>query len=416
MSTGRNVVWVLGAGFSRPLGGPLLYDFFRPELHEKLKARYSTSVHWTAFHEGLCRLSRAYFGINVPAVQPSDNTPRGTPWRNPEEFIEYMELAAQGDAAAAAVLQASYARASMSSYPFDIPAHARAAKKYLALCCWEFLDGADCKTERWAPYRAWAERLDPNADAVITFNYDTVCEQVLQHMGEQVPSYGLRAPWCVPREGEEHAEGSDRHLKLHGSCSWYVAPEQAANALCFSMATGDTPSKMLLESPHAVPAIAVPGPDKVGLAGRLFKRHWERAEEPLKTANTIVFVGYRFPESDNEAKRRLLGAIAQNRSHELSVHIVLGPKRDDDVIRLEGLLDWCLLKRTKLSPSQAQKLAGGRGLLEQAHHISGHVPGMDEELKSWYGKTLACVVHQPLWSQDFLGVFQRHNLDLFAIR
>jgi hypothetical protein len=126
-------------------------------------------------------------------------------------FLRSPAWSCRSDAAAAEVLQASSARARLSQSLLDIPAHARAAKNCLALCCWELSQGADCNTERWAPYRAWAAQLDHNNDAVITFNYDTACEQVLQHVGEQVPSYALRVRgafrvrakslWTAPNEG-----------------------------------------------------------------------------------------------------------------------------------------------------------------------------------------------------------------------
>ena len=33
---GGKTVWILGAGFSRALGGPLLADLFRPETYQEV--------------------------------------------------------------------------------------------------------------------------------------------------------------------------------------------------------------------------------------------------------------------------------------------------------------------------------------------------------------------------------------------
>ena len=52
---------------------------------------------------------------------------------------------------------------------------ARAARRALAVDCSVFLRSAQLNTERWQPYKDWANRLHAN-DTVITFNYDHVPE------------------------------------------------------------------------------------------------------------------------------------------------------------------------------------------------------------------------------------------------
>jgi hypothetical protein len=54
-----------------------------------------------------------------------------------------------------------------------------------------------------------------------------------------------------------------------------------------------------------------------------------------------MFVGYRFPPTDAEARRRLLSAISESTKGVGAVHfhIVLGPRTSaDDAMRLAGLL------------------------------------------------------------------------------
>jgi hypothetical protein len=91
----------------------------------------------------------------------------------------------------------------------------------------------------------------------------------------------------------------------------------------------------------------------------------------LREADAIVFVGYRFPPTDAEARKKLLSAIEGNNKgaprHHLKVHIVLGPKLSDDVERLHGLIEAVLLraKRTQGSPVGR----GGRTFEIHAHRM-----------------------------------------------
>jgi hypothetical protein len=55
-----------------------------------------------------------------------------------------------------------------------------------------------------------------------------------------------------------------------------------------------------------------------------------------------VFVGYRFPPTDSEARRRLLGAIGRSKHGYKAVHTVLGPESAKDSARLGQLLHWTL--------------------------------------------------------------------------
>src|SRR5580692_12507562 len=101
MSTHDRIVWVLGAGFSAGLGAPLLKDLFSRASSEDLFVRYSRDV-------------PALFGPEVPFVRwlyaygstndyvEIDNSQwRGElMWRNAEEFVEYLDIAAEEEASA----------------------------------------------------------------------------------------------------------------------------------------------------------------------------------------------------------------------------------------------------------------------------------------------------------------------------
>ena len=87
----------------------------------------------------------------------------------------------------------------------------------------------------------------------------------------------------------------------------------------------------------------------------LYKPLWEKAEAALATANSVVFVGYRFPPSDAFARERLLRALWKNESNQLLVYIVLGPNlQHEDVIRLQRMIEWTILsaEATRVSNSR----------------------------------------------------------------
>lgn len=82
--------------------------------------------------------------------------------------------------------------------------------------------------------------------------------------------------------------------------------------------------------------VGIPGRDKLELSREL-KPLWNAAAEAIKEAYAIVFVGYRFPETDNYAKHFLIEAI-RSRRQKGPVFIVLGDS--PDIPRLRRMLYW----------------------------------------------------------------------------
>jgi hypothetical protein len=86
-------------------------------------------------------------------------------------------------------------------------------------------------------------------------------------------------------------------------------------------------------------AIAPPGPSKATTCAQCFDPLWLKAEERLRQAHAVVFMGYRFPETDAEARTRLLTSLSEAQSPVR--HVVLGPDvKSPEVRRLESLLAW----------------------------------------------------------------------------
>ena len=188
-----------------------------------------------------------------------------------------------------------------------------------------FLERADLEQERWRPYRRWAELLGPR-HTIINFNYDRVVEmlspQNLKVAGVDATNVSASFPLLV---------------KLHGSVDWQRCATESDVEIKRS-----PDQNFAVTCPDDELCIATPGPAKAFRSAELASL-WEIACSALREADRIVFIGYRFPETDALARERLLGAIAQNKGEPgpaiLKVEMVLGPDRNHkDVVRLAEML------------------------------------------------------------------------------
>jgi hypothetical protein len=242
---------------------------------------------------------------------------------------------------------------------------------FTAAQCRVFADEVDRDSEMWSTYKKWKEVLDSLQilDSIITFNYDPV----LERLGFQ--------PW-LPHDVPTNPEDRDRDkegrwnipvLKLHGSVEWeYVKGDDGIRKVRHT-------AEMMAISPDV--AIAAPGRSKSNACNGPLKPLWDAAEQLLRDAATIIFVGYRFPESDAEARTKLLGAIEENQNKRVDVHVVLGPTRTDDAVRLEGLLRYSLTNAGRVDEEKSKVLANG----ETTFRVHMH----------------------PLYAQDLLGLWRQ---------
>ncbi len=363
-SSDLKVVWVTGAGFSIPLGGPSLADLFAKHRQARLEPALREI---TGSNEP--ELSGIFRTIIARYQQGQEKW-----WKDAEQFLVVCDEVTRDDLSS----DKRQALTKALGISMDLNAaqlFANQVRLLLALECDDFLRGADATSELWLPYLRWAEHL-ATQDTVITLNYDRTPDILADE------TKNLWVP--LPNEViEEHDVA--RVLKLHGSTNWYVPPLVEGNG------TATPPverrpiegllqqEEQLLESAtdrlakrgHERLAMAAPGRQKINDSSTWFQPLWEAAEEAICNADVLVFVGYRFPETDNYVKSRLLGALRDNKTSDLRAHIVLGPDKSDLALqRLYGLLEWA------------------------RPHL---------RVSSW-------IRVQPLWSQDFLELADRTNL------
>ena len=156
-------------------------------------------------------------------------------------------------------------------------------------------------------------------DQIITFNYDLVVEK----LAALSSSSALRAESIV-LPGAAIFDGL-HVLHLHGCVSWRDG----------ETVTTENPEKLLRGG--QCPLLGTPGPTKKRYATDRFAPLWEAARAGLKTADRIVFLGYRFPPSDAQARRTILGAISDNVTKFLDIYTVVRGNAEDSA-RLGELL------------------------------------------------------------------------------
>jgi hypothetical protein len=380
-------VWILGAGFSRGVGGPLLTQLLTESSAIDVALRFPEEKRLVGY---VPNTVRRLFQSGLPTRSGSGPTLKGGDicgplnlWRDAEEFLEYLDTAASdpsGPLCARLKLIIDELRGLGEEFaPSEeiVGALRDCARRIIAAECCSFLVGANTKSERWDPFHDWARQLRYR-DTVITFNYDRVIESLdANHLKVSPPA----SDW------EEHrAADVCRVLKLHGSVDWV----RGKTTPRFTVHQSD-PAFAVTADDDAL-ALATPGPTKRS-AAKEFAELWNLATDALREADVVVFVGYRFPPSDAEARSKLLGAIRGNRaaSKHLRINIVLGPERTPDVIRLEQML-----RAVGSLETRAEMQRG------EAVQTETWLPGL---LGSFD------VTTHPMWAEDFFSVWSREMVE-----
>lgn len=328
------IVWILGAGFSKGLGGPLIADLFAPVSaarltttagFEKLFDREMRLVHW------LYNFGTGYARGRVEGAEDDGQHL----WENAEEFLATIDQAARDGERSG---RANFLRRVMRSYiprflrqslgdldTIQVASLRDRAVRFLVAECTQFLvDARPTEDEVWKPYYEWREKLLGPRDTVITFNYDLVPEQL-----------GLMP--LLP--GDKPNPEGVQLLKLHGSLDW-LRGDSSQPGPKMSRISG-SPVDFVCSRPASHIGIATPGPSK-HLHTQELKDLWEQARLALQGADAIVILGYSFPKTDSEARGWLADAIASNRQEYLALHVVLGPHRTETVDRVMELMQLVL--------------------------------------------------------------------------
>ena len=179
MAEARKIVWILGAGFSRSLGAPMLAQLLASDTYDDLALRYPK-----AEHPALHKLAEPVYWLHQWGL-------KRTLWSDAEGFLELLDTAhflPKGTLARRLTdaLATQAPRFVTDLFPAGVDLHLLrdTARRLVAAEVCAFLQEFDADVlrqeattpERWKPYRSWILQLGQH-DTVLTFNYDRVLER-----------------------------------------------------------------------------------------------------------------------------------------------------------------------------------------------------------------------------------------------
>lgn len=365
----RKVVWILGSGFSKSLGGPLLKDLLTKRRHDLVDVTFTNP----ALPQERIVAYNIFEGYR-------ETQSRAGYWEHAEEFLDFVDAASDPSSPRYALLN-QLLRAKTQAYSVE------ALREYALLSvaseCSTYTAIDNLRGESWEPYLRFKDELVRAPDAVLTFNYDIVLERMNIH--GDADTFGIhtvRYPYTKPYVGS-----GVPIYKLHGSADWVQKGDLRHTFSTIGKLTAlvNHPDlkdhRLLLAAPGATKKLMCRGP---------FEEIWEDAQRELELAEVIVFIGYRFPPSDSHARSSILGAIARNDSPYLRIHTVLGPNlHEPDTVRLINLLHHTLRRSGKAEHGNPRGIVN----VQDAHTD----PVYD-------------LIPQPLYAEDFLSVADDYEL------
>lgn len=325
----EKIVWILGAGFSRALGAPLLPqlltrrsverarfafpDVFKPSTQRELELGV---LELYAIGRDLKLWVHAEEFIEALDLIVEDADGRGQSGRNDLEFLRDQAIERAGSGPI-------HCRDFFRNQEITSRHVRDLALRLVAAECCEFLQGANPRFERWEPYRDWMDSLRED-DTVITFNYDRIPDILSMHDVNGNPVGEPRAWIAPPTEAERWNGAAETRsargplvLKMHGSVDWIVDRNEDSHRDIIRRAEPRDvvqPECAAVHCNDAQLALATPGPKKQRMTAQQGPLHsiWKLAAMELHAANAIVFLGYRIPPTDAQTLGWLAGRIRGN--------------------------------------------------------------------------------------------------------
>lgn len=313
-----NHVYILGAGFSYPMGGPLFTDLMSlPIRYDLGKFEHHNDPLVQRLAQAVNEISHAY-GVLLKEKR----------FRNAEHFLELCDCVLHGKESWLLqtfppqllwlVMWNARSQPPMSEldlFRFIV----KAAKIRIAIEANSFLEQVPEMNDRWQPYMRWFPGLG-KTDTIITLNYDLLVETIATKFNRPFPGREsevndeLIAVDELMRQNEAHPN-QPLLCKLHGSVD-FIEKNGTAYAKRYNIDDyfqGDPP------------LLGTPGTGKVSLSKGSLERVWLTALERLREAHVISIVGYSLPETDNDFRIKLLDSIVGTNGNLKAINIVLGP-------------------------------------------------------------------------------------------
>lgn len=322
---GLKHVYIIGAGFSMPLGGPSFNDLIsgreQPLVRKTLTESISKSLPSAII---LSKMEKILLGIWKSIGRSSSLV-------NTEELLEIIDSCESSPSSITAteVMDAIIREADIpQKLGVDFSQVNRMVRLRLAMSTMHFLDVVPNDSERWKPYKRWFGNLTEH-DTLITFNYDDVVERTARLCGrDYYPQGGDYTPEAI-----RITDISPPLLKLHGSATWMSTGFQATIEFDNVKYQPFLQWNKILDDEDANILIGTPGLLKSNYGHGVLKPIWEHAKIAIEQADFVSIVGYSMPATDNDAIQLILDSLAANRSKHLAIDIVLGPSSNSDTSR-----------------------------------------------------------------------------------
>lgn len=324
-----NNVYLLGAGFSRLAGLPLIKDFMNQmrDTHQRFDEiqrtgegvpetqRISQAI--AKVFEYRLRASSVNYRINIDL----ENIEQLFSLATLSELSNEKDLEPSIRLAICATIEGAYQRF-MKGNPKRV---IRLDDKSYA-----FKYGLDIDEEL---RKKWGENMykmnlytfilshligDKNSpyggNTFITLNYDTIVEDSITELGMPFTCGVSEFIENLALSSKYESEEGIKVLKLHGSSNWSESPQNAEKIRLYD----NFNSLAYNDDDEPVPLILAPTWNK-SARGYLLKV-WQNAIEALRNATRIVVIGYSFPTTDNHINYLMAEGLRDNISLR-SIHI-----------------------------------------------------------------------------------------------
>jgi hypothetical protein len=175
----------------------------------------------------------------------------------------------------------------------------------------------------------------------ITFNYDTLLEEALTELNLPI-TYGSRIESPFTPKAKSRTEPTPVY-KLHGSVNWTRTGEESKAIKAFE-------HYFQITTPQLLPELVPPTWKKI--FENEIETIWEEAVEKLTTATRIIIIGFSMPPTDMHFKYLLAAGLKQNIS--LRQVLFVNPDTGNDLKpRVENMLRQAYVDSGRISFAKA---------------------------------------------------------------
>ena len=283
-------VYIVGAGFSRPLGGPLFTNLLTMEywqLHSDVDIPDEIRQCLALLHRATGRSIDELLGL--------------TDRLNAEELIALLEWSSRNPVTKRArlvcdafpVVPAKLKYQSNDEFLRILNIH---LKRLIACQCNSFTHLFEADSDTIAPYKSWIQRLTAE-DTIITFNYDTAIETLALTCGIE-----------FPRKPGQYMSNQARLIHVHGCVDWIKSGPGLSYVPQAYLGDNDL-------------CIGLPGLEKAKITEiEEMKNLWISMRHAIQEADVVSIVGYSMPATDNMARQEILGSLKNGQR----VNLVVG--------------------------------------------------------------------------------------------